>query len=101
MTTIYFVRHGQTDYNFERCLYGSTDVPINTTGEAQAESAALKLKEIKFDKIYCSTMKRAQQTCAIINQFHNLEIISNKDIVERAYGEYEGVLESSIPNIQK
>jgi probable phosphoglycerate mutase len=36
MPLIYFLRHGQTDYNAARRIQGSLDVPINATGRAQA-----------------------------------------------------------------
>ena len=42
--TIYFVRHGETDWNVEARLQGQRDVPLNDLGRVQAEEAGHRLK---------------------------------------------------------
>mgnify|MGYP003420479716 CR=1 FL=1 len=42
---IYSARHGQTDYNKEDLILGVTDLPLNSTGFAQAEEFA---KAVEF-----------------------------------------------------
>ena len=44
--TIYFVRHGETDWNVEARLQGQQDVPLNPLGRVQAEEAAARLRAI-------------------------------------------------------
>ncbi|GAB4516140.1 MAG: histidine phosphatase family protein [Roseibium sp.] len=44
-----FVRHGQTDWNFEGRMQGQKDIPLNPTGEAQASGNGARLKDY-FDK---------------------------------------------------
>lgn len=44
--TIYFVRHGQTDWNAEGRLQGQRDVDLNAEGLRQAATAAARLREV-------------------------------------------------------
>lgn len=44
--TIWFVRHGQTDWNAEGRLQGHRDTDLNARGLAQAEEAAERLRRI-------------------------------------------------------
>ena len=34
---LYFVRHGETDWNVKKKIQGKTDVPLNATGKQQAK----------------------------------------------------------------
>ena len=45
MVSLYFVRHGETDWNVEARLQGQQDVPLNAVGRAQAEEAGRRLAE--------------------------------------------------------
>ncbi len=40
---IWFLRHGETDWNREGRLQGQQDIPLNDLGRAQAESAGIRL----------------------------------------------------------
>ncbi len=39
------VRHGETDWNRDRRIQGTTDIPLNDTGRAQAREVAERLRE--------------------------------------------------------
>lgn len=65
MTTLYFVRHGQTDYNLKGIVQGSgIDAPLNETGKAQAHAFFRGYSHLKFDAVYASTLQRTHQTLA-------------------------------------
>lgn len=66
MPTIYFLRHGQTDYNAARRIQGSIDVPLNAHGRLQARRNGGVLSELireasQFDFV-SSPLLRARQT---------------------------------------
>lgn len=92
---IYFVRHGETDYNKEGRMQGFLDIPLNSTGEKQAYQAKENLKDIKIDKIYASPLSRAVKTAKIINENYNLEISFDDRLKELNTGEIQGKIVSS------
>lgn len=95
---IYFVRHGVTDWNeyvdktgkINPKCQGRADIPLNKNGISQAEKLREILKDIKFDKIFCSPLTRAKQTCEIIVGSLKNVIIDNR-LIERGFGKYEGL----------
>ncbi|MEG1475231.1 MAG: histidine phosphatase family protein [Longicatena sp.] len=88
--SIYFVRHGQTDWNKEGKMQGRGNVPLNETGRMQALETKKKLEHITIDKIYSSPLDRAFETAEIINQNWGLAIQQEDRLIERSFGTYEG-----------
>ncbi len=85
---IYFIRHGQTDWNVRKLMQGQTDVPLNDTGRAQAQQMAQSLQGVTFDKVFCSPLCRALETCkAVVDEN---KIVVDQRLIERNFGEYEG-----------
>ena len=63
--TIYLIRHGQTDFNKQGIVQGSgVDTSLNEMGRMQAEAFYQAYKDIPFDKIYISGLKRTKETMA-------------------------------------
>lgn len=71
---IYFVRHGETDFNKYDISQGQLETSLNKKGLEQAQEIAEKLKAYKLDAIYCSTLTRARQTVEFISKFHSLPV---------------------------
>ena len=92
MTLLYLVRHGETDWNRDRRIQGSTDIPLNETGRLQARRTGTLLARRSWDAIITSPLSRAAETAAIIADELGLPAPQIVDaIVERAYGEAEGL----------
>lgn len=85
---IYIVRHGQTEENLKGTYYGSLDCGLTELGENQGIILGSKLKDIKFDKVYCSNLIRAKNTLKYI--YCGEDIIIDNRLNERNFGIFEG-----------
>jgi uncharacterized phosphatase len=86
-----FIRHGQTDWNRDDRLQGSSDIPLNDTGRAQALEAAAVLAGTPWRAIVSSPLKRARETAEIIAAELSIDLGPSYDeLVERDYGPLEG-----------
>ena len=85
---LYFIRHGQTNYNLENLIQGCSDIPLNETGRRQAEEVGqlLRDKNITWDMIYCSPLDRAQTTCEIATGVPRSQYIVDKRLREIEVG---------------
>lgn len=89
-TTIYVVRHGQTDWNIRGIMQGCTDIPLNDTGRAQAAETREVLKDLPIDCVISSPLCRALETAKIITEGRDLPLHTDKRLMERGFGSYEG-----------
>lgn len=100
---IYFVRHGQTDYNYQRLIQGRIDAPLNKIGIKQAKDTGKLLKSLdfKYDKIVSSPLSRAFKTAHLISRKMNYKdnIVVHPYFVERNFGNYE--LQPIVPTFDK
>ena len=90
---LFFIRHGQTDWNLQGKIQGSYDSELNDTGIKQAvELSEVLLKlNYKFSRIYTSPQKRALKTAKILSEYSNIEYIPIDDLKEINMGEWEGL----------
>ena len=92
MMKLYFIRHGETDWNIVKRLQGATDIPLNENGEALARETAEGLKDIPFDMIFTSPLKRAYRTAEIVKGNRDIPLIIEERIREICFGDYEGLI---------
>ena len=88
---VYFVRHGQTDWNKQQRIQGRTDIPLNEEGITQAEKSAQYFSNELFDLVVTSPLTRAKQTAQIIAATNNLPIVEMLQFIEKNYGDIEGL----------
>lgn len=95
---IYFVRHGQTDWNAVGRFQGQRDIPLNDTGRAQASLNGARLAQVleaetgAFDFI-ASPLSRTRETMERLRAAMGLEPGSyaiDPSIIELSFGEWEG-----------
>lgn len=87
---IYFVRHGETDWNKERKIQGQVDIPLNEFGRHLARETAKGLRDVPFDVCFTSPLGRARETAQIILQGRDVPILEDKRILEMNFGVLEG-----------
>ena len=89
-------RHGQTVWNAERRFQGQSDIPLDATGQAQAERAARLLAALRPALIVSSDLSRASATAAPLARLTGLDVTLDKDLRERHGGGWEGLNDAEI-----
>jgi len=85
------IRHGETLWNKEGRIQGTSDVELSEAGIEQARKLALSLKDFDIGAIHASPLKRAYKTAEIINSFHQKTIEVHPDLMEMDQGDFEGL----------
>ena len=92
LTTFALIRHGQTDWNAERRLQGSTDIPLNDVGRGQARDAVAVVSGCEWDAIVSSPLSRAAETADLIAAGLGLTVARRlPELIERSFGPAEGL----------
>ncbi|MEO1515154.1 MAG: histidine phosphatase family protein [Bacteroidota bacterium] len=64
-STIYIIRHGQTEFNRQHIIQGSgVDSSLNDTGRQQAKAFFDHYKEVPFELVLTSSLKRTRETAS-------------------------------------
>ena len=106
---LYFVRHGQTDWNFERRLQGQHDIPLNALGREQAVQCGRILRDLfahddrdASDFLYCaSPLGRARVTMELMRAELSLDpqaYRTDARLMEMSFGRWEGFTLAELQN---
>ncbi len=102
-TSIFLIRHGQTEFNLEGRYQGQMDSPLTKTGRRQASSngrlLANLIPDIEAYKIVASPLGRTMHTAKLICAELGVgaeRIEPDGRLVEHGYGEWEGLLRDQI-----
>ncbi len=88
---IFMVRHGQTDSNVAKVIMGQrVDESLNGVGRQQAEELAESMKDMQFDVIFSSPLKRAAETAGILAKNRTAPVILRDELKERDFGSVSG-----------
>ena len=103
---IYFIRHGETDWNAQSRYQGQADVPMNETGRAQArrngEALRALLPAIGGVRYVASPLLRARKTMEIVRSEMGLEprdYALDERLKEIHYGHWQGIFAKDVPDI--
>ncbi|MGI9374101.1 MAG: histidine phosphatase family protein [Hyphomicrobiales bacterium] len=96
---LYFLRHGETQWNLERKLQGSQDIPLNATGHDQAKAMAAGLFATVPDAVehgfsfHVSPLTRTRETMSYVQEHYGLHddaLIIDERLKELNFGTCEG-----------
>ena len=93
---IFFIRHGETDWNRGELVQGQKESSLSNHGFDQARRIALRLKKENIQVIYSSPLKRARQTSEEVNKVIKAEINFDDNLKEISLGRWEGLNRESI-----
>ena len=105
--TLYFARHGETDWNVAQRYQGQTDIPLNANGREQAARNGQVLVErlgpsARPLAYVASPLGRTTETMRIIRRELGLspgEFATDDRLLEQHFGHWEGQLWSELPKI--
>lgn len=88
-TKVILIRHGETDWSYQKRYCGFTDIDLNEKGRQQARRLLKRLSKEKIHKVYSSDMKRTLQFAEIV--FKDLPAEEMLDLREMNFGIFEGL----------
>ncbi|HSE02462.1 MAG TPA: histidine phosphatase family protein [Burkholderiales bacterium] len=95
-TTLMVIRHGETAWNREKRMQGTTDTPLSEVGREQARSLGRRLAGHAFAALYTSDLARARDTARAIAELTGREAVADPRLQERRFGIFEGLTAEEI-----
>lgn len=89
-TTFGLLRHGETVWNTEKRIQGSSDSPLTKTGKKNIAQWLPTLHKYKWDRIIASPLPRVQQTVDILNVDLKIPLTYFPELREQDWGQWEG-----------
>ena len=104
MSHLILVRHGQSEWNFQKRFTGWVDIDLTAQGKLEAVKAGelIKEKKVKIDFFYSSLQKRAVNTLKLILntlRIKDEKIIKAWELNERHYGALTGLNKDEMKKI--
>ncbi len=92
MVKLYIVRHAESEWNPIGRYQGLLDPELSERGKLQADLLAKELSHIDVDAVYSSPLKRTLDTAKALLKFKELQINSDRRIIEIDHGVWSGML---------
>lgn len=93
------LRHARTEFNDEKRYAGSIDIPLSEQGRREAEAVAVKMKDLHFDLIVTSKLRRTHETAKIITD-RATPLVRTSLCNERCFGIMEGLTWEDVQTIK-
>ena len=95
-TMLCLMRHGAIDATKEKRFVGQIDPPLSPDGRKQSEWQGRQLMNIPFSEVWCSDLKRAYETAAIVCRNRGLEMTQAPELREINLGRWDGMAMSQV-----
>lgn len=95
-TTIYLIRHGQTETNVTNKFVGHTDIALTELGKRQAQRTAEYLRDKHIDVFYSSDLQRAYYTAGTAAALYGKSVTTDPAFREMNMGRWEGLDQDTI-----
>ena len=95
-TTLIVIRHGETEWNRDRRMQGTTDTQLSPLGRTQAHALGKRLALHDFSALYSSDLSRARDTARAIAEHTGRAVLVDARLQERRFGIFEGLLAAEI-----
>jgi probable phosphoglycerate mutase len=99
MTRIYIVRHAEAEGNRKHIFQGRTDADVSEKGILQLEKLRERFKNISYDKVYSSPLKRAFKTAEYANYYQKKPITCVDGLEEINAGDWEKKSYDKLPEL--
>lgn len=96
---IYITRHGETQWNVQGLMQGQKDSELTEKGIDNAKRLGERLKDINFDVIYSSPLKRAVDTANYIKGEKDTKVVLVESLREMSFGVWEGMEHSKVKEL--
>ncbi|MBI3043532.1 MAG: histidine phosphatase family protein [Betaproteobacteria bacterium] len=95
-TRLIVIRHGETAWNREKRMQGTTDTRLSDVGRAQAQALGRRLAGHRFSALYSSDLSRARDTASAIAEHTSRAVVTDPRLQERRFGIFEGLTADEI-----
>ncbi|GAA2455132.1 alpha-ribazole phosphatase [Actinomadura vinacea] len=96
-TTLYLVRHGQTEWHEDNRYAGVSDIALTRTGRDQAERLGCWAARTRVDAVWASPLSRSRATAAPAATALGLPLLIDGDLTELDFGSAEGRTLAELP----
>ena len=91
MADLFLVRHGETVWHLENRYAGRSDVELSDQGREQARALARWAGTARLDALWCSELRRSQETALPCAEASGSELKVDSRLNEVGFGQGEGL----------
>lgn len=91
MTTLFLVRHGETEEFGEHLMGWRTGCRLSASGRTQVQRLAERLSPLPIRAVYTSPLERTVETAKAIARLHKLVPMCREALGEVRFGQWEGM----------